>query len=510
MAHGKSILRPETLIVDEGIPPGGDIPEELVRSDEEVSAGGAGSRRCWTLFLFPRCRAHADDPPSLSAHQEPYSHQHREGDYMRNLALRLTLVAFLLCPLASAQWIQTSGISAAAVHCFESIGADLLAGTDGGVYVSSNNGLNWILGNNTLLNTLVLDFTITKTHLFAGTFEGVFLSTDNGTTWTRSNSGLTNTYVTALAVSGTKLFAGTFGGGVFLSTDNGTHWTMVSTDLTSMYVQALATSGADLFAGTAGGGVLRSSNDGGRWETVNGGLADSSIEAIAVLDSAVVVGTRGGVFISTDRGTSWVGASAGPTDHNVLSLDVDSTILFAGTMGGVFLSTDRGMHWRAVNEGLTSAFINAVAAFDPYLYAGSHDGSVSRRPIREMITPVNTMATGLPDKVVLHQNYPNPFNPSTRIIYELPASSHVRLSVSDVLGREVSVPVNEIREAGTHSIPFDASGLAGGVYFYRIQVRALKSPVDSWNESGRAGTSPRNFEAGSGEFTQTKRLLILR
>jgi ligand-binding sensor domain-containing protein len=429
---------------------------------------------------------------------------------MSNLTLRLTLVVFLLCPLASAQWIQTSGISDAAVHCFESSGANLLAGTDGGVYVSSNSGLNWILGNNTLLNTLVLDLAITETHLFAGTFEGVFLSTDNGTTWTRSNSGLTNTYVTALAVSGTKLFAGTFGGGVFLSIDNGTRWTTVSTPLTNMYIQALAISGADLFAGTGGGGVLRSSNDGVSWEKANAGLADSSIEAIAVLDSAVIVGTRGGVFVSTNRGMSWVGASAGPTDHNILSLGVDSTILFAGTMGGVFLSMDRGMNWRAVNEGLTSTYINTIAAFDPYLYAGSHDGCVSRRPIREMTTPVNTMTSGFPDKVVLHQNYPNPFNPGTRISYELPTSSHVRLSVYDVLGREVSVLVHERVEAGVHSVAFDASGLAGGVYFYRLQVRELNSPVDSWNESGRTGTSPQESRAGSREFTQTKRLVIVR
>jgi hypothetical protein len=71
---------------------------------------------------------------------------------------------------------------------------------------------------------------------------------------------------------------------------------------------------------------------------------------------------------------------------------------------------------------------------------------------------------------LLYQNYPNPFNPSTTIKYELPKSSDVRLSVYDILGREVSVLVNERREAGVHEVKFEGSNLASGVYFYRLQA----------------------------------------
>ena len=68
----------------------------------------------------------------------------------------------------------------------------------------------------------------------------------------------------------------------------------------------------------------------------------------------------------------------------------------------------------------------------------------------------------------LKQNYPNPFNSSTTIKYELPKSAEVRLSVYDILGREVSVLVNEKKDAGIHEVKFDASGLSSGVYFYRL------------------------------------------
>jgi len=68
----------------------------------------------------------------------------------------------------------------------------------------------------------------------------------------------------------------------------------------------------------------------------------------------------------------------------------------------------------------------------------------------------------------LAQNYPNPFNPSTSIAYSIPSTQHVTLRVYDLLGKEVANLVDAIQRAGTHVITWDASGVAGGVYFYRL------------------------------------------
>jgi hypothetical protein len=76
----------------------------------------------------------------------------------------------------------------------------------------------------------------------------------------------------------------------------------------------------------------------------------------------------------------------------------------------------------------------------------------------------------------LSQNYPNPFNPNTAISYQLSAFSRVKLSVVDVLGREVATLVNDIRPAGEHIVSWNAAGMPSGVYICRLSVSEVGGP----------------------------------
>ncbi len=87
----------------------------------------------------------------------------------------------------------------------------------------------------------------------------------------------------------------------------------------------------------------------------------------------------------------------------------------------------------------------------------------------------------IPQTYGLSQNYPNPFNPVTKILYQLPEASVVRISVYDILGQEAAVLVNSQQQAGYYSLWFDASMLASGVYIYKIEagsfVKSMKMSV---------------------------------
>jgi hypothetical protein len=104
-----------------------------------------------------------------------------------------------------------------------------------------------------------------------------------------------------------------------------------------------------------------------------------------------------------------------------------------------------------------------------------------------LMSPIVSVASGqsqtVPAGIHLAQNYPNPFNPATTIVYAVPERSHVTLTVYNTLGERVGELVNCEMEAGYHDVLFDASGLAGGVYLYRLQA---------------------------GDFMQTRRLLFLK
>jgi hypothetical protein len=76
----------------------------------------------------------------------------------------------------------------------------------------------------------------------------------------------------------------------------------------------------------------------------------------------------------------------------------------------------------------------------------------------------------IPKRLALMQNYPNPFNTSTVITFSLPESQPVTITIYDLLGREVRTLIDEHKQAGLNHIAFDASDLASGVYFCRLQA----------------------------------------
>ena len=87
-----------------------------------------------------------------------------------------------------------------------------------------------------------------------------------------------------------------------------------------------------------------------------------------------------------------------------------------------------------------------------------------------IITNVELKRDEIPIDFTIKQNYPNPFNPSTTIEFILPEESEISLRIYDILGRQVSIIYEGVKEAGIHRYHWNASGLASGIYFCRLNA----------------------------------------
>lgn len=95
-----------------------------------------------------------------------------------------------------------------------------------------------------------------------------------------------------------------------------------------------------------------------------------------------------------------------------------------------------------------------------------------------------------PGEFVLHQNYPNPFNPSTKISYNIPSSSSVKIEIFSITGEKIASIVSGVQEAGYYTVELNSVllNIASGVYFYRMTA------VDNYGK----------------QFTDTKKLLLMK
>jgi hypothetical protein len=89
---------------------------------------------------------------------------------------------------------------------------------------------------------------------------------------------------------------------------------------------------------------------------------------------------------------------------------------------------------------------------------------------KSVITGVEGGTNVAPFVYTLEQNYPNPFNPTTFIRYQLAKNSPVTITVYDMIGREVEQLINDEETEGFHTVEFNGTSLASGVYFYRLQA----------------------------------------
>ena len=122
---------------------------------------------------------------------------------------------------------------------------------------------------------------------------------------------------------------------------------------------------------------------------------------------------------------------------------------------------------RGGGGGSALVYIEITADTNISTYTGTiYDNPITRTEVEVDVTT--------PLVYALEQNYPNPFNPSTTINFSIGDPGIVKLALYNLLGQEVKLLVNEFKEAGPHTITFDASSLPSGSYFYTLEISHFK------------------------------------
>ncbi|HAX48742.1 MAG TPA: M12 family metallo-peptidase [Ignavibacteria bacterium] len=127
--------------------------------------------------------------------------------------------------------------------------------------------------------------------------------------------------------------------------------------------------------------------------------------------------------------------------------------------------------WGAANVG-----DSLRVRWNVYAYTQFDSNTTSPRLITFLrsVIGISPISTIVPDKFFINPNYPNPFNPETKIRFGLPANADVKISVFDMLGREVDVLVNSKLEAGEYLADWNAVNFSSGIYIYRIEARDIR------------------------------------
>jgi photosystem II stability/assembly factor-like uncharacterized protein len=383
---------------------------------------------------------------------------------------------------------MNNGLILLGFSSFAKHGNSLYASTGYGAYVSTDEGETWLACNNGLQSSQVRRVMNANGTVWTCCGDAVYGLNDDGRSWRKLRSG-----ISAMAMITAREYTYVSDSwGYQYSPDQGDAWYSPTSVLSNRHIAAWEAVGDTIFAGTADSGVFRTADFGRHWSPMNAGLGDLEIKCMGHVGTTIFLGTIDGkIYQTVDRGVHWERIGQDLVDSFTGSFVIAGNMIFAGdSSGNIALSTDEGASWKTVNVdagGPNEMYPMYIA--DGILYVGTRYDGTWRRPISE-ITGIESPSSKRHNSYELSQNYPNPFNPTTNLSYNLTTTSHVRLTISNLLGQTVGTVVDGVEQAGVHTREWSAATFSSGVYYYRLEATSVAN-------TGRT-------------FTSVKKMLLIR
>ncbi len=166
---------------------------------------------------------------------------------------------------------------------------------------------------------------------------------------------------------------------------------------------------------------------------------------------------------STNNGSTWSAYTA--ANYSALSADTFSFPII-GSVNGTWVE----YYFAAQDIALPTAKMSTLPAGGSGITPPGSTAPPTRLMYTVGVVGINPINSEIPDRFNLYPNYPNPFNPVTKIKFDIAKQTNAKLVVYDITGRMIETIVNEQLSAGRYEITFNASHLASGVYFYKLET----------------------------------------
>jgi len=291
-----------------------------------------------------------------------------------------TILLILAVSQAEAYWEATNGpYGGASIVGLEMHNGILFASAmQNMIYKYAPETDSWIMANNGIPSNIryILNMHSYKDKLFVGTDKGIFLTTDNGTNWVEKGEGLMANYIKSIKSVGDVLFAGTIGAGrdnFYISEDDGATWFIPELNglPTSYSVLSMVYAQDRLYIGTFIG-LFYTTDLGNNWTELKSQNGNSfrDIRALASIDKKLYIGTDEALFIS---GNSMIlNQTPGGGTKSITSISVyENNVVVTTDFHGVFHSNNEGLSWLPKNGGLPNTdFMNASLIFEGITYIG--------------------------------------------------------------------------------------------------------------------------------------------
>lgn len=268
---------------------------------------------------------------------------------------------------------------------FISTKSAIYAGTyGGGVYKSTNHGLNWVQCNNGLSNNYVFSFTLNNNYIFAGAQNGVYRSSNEGLQWEYVNSGIGFTHgANAMTVQDSVVFAATAIGStgyMYRTTNNGLNWTLVNSGLPLFLMTSLTKCGNKVFSIGGTNNLFETSDYGDNWLSISI-PPNLNVESFASCGDSLLVSVsanHGKLYITTNGGENWVIKETDlPEIYNSRMMILKNRVIGTGSYG-IYSSSNFGSNWLTNNRGFTDVEILTITARNNIVIAGTKYHGVYR------------------------------------------------------------------------------------------------------------------------------------